>query len=312
MSPFKKFLVPTDFSPCAERALAYAVQLAATGAEVVLQHVFAFPHDWYYWDVPGVESLRKVVEETARSRLKALVAGRESQGLTFTERLDVNSDVSRTILAAIEEEAPDVVVMGTMGWVEERPQLGSVAEQIARRAEMPVLMVPGGAAGFTDSPRILVPLFASHASATSLRFGERIAVALRGSLDILHVLPDAPFGPSFLGDEPIEAGDLLEPEHRLRRLGKFATKHLLSATAFSVHLDEGDFVDEVAEFVEDERVDLVVLARSDAGNRPHKAELIAHKVACPVLVVPAMLISRQQASAETGGPHRHSMQEVPQ
>lgn len=296
MPLFKKLLVPTDFSPCAERALDHAMQFADQGAEVVLLHVLAFPYDWYYRAIPGVESLKREVEETAKSTLRKLASSYERNDVVITQRFDANSHVSRRILLAIEEEAPDLVVMGTKGWGDEHSQLGSVAEQIARQSERPVLVVPQDAAVPVESPRILAPLYASATSAGALEFGERLADALNGRLDILHVLPDAPFGPPFLGDEPIEAGDLLEPEYRLKRLEKFAARHLRPESAFSIHLEEGDFVEEVADFVEDEGVGVVVLARPEGGARPPKAEFVARRVACPVLVVPARTLSPQDAA----------------
>lgn len=286
MSPIKKLLVPTDFSPCAERAFDYAMQIAGDGSEVVLFHVFAFPYDWYYWDAPGIESLRKSVEEYARERLSSLVDHRKKEGVIVSHRLLVNSHVGKSLMIAIEEEQPDMVVMGTKGWTDMPPQMGSVAEQIVRRTETPVMMVPGSASGLSDSPRILVPLYASEASALALHVGEAIAESLDGHLDILHVRPDEPFASAYLGNEPIEAGDLLESEYRLKRLHRFTANHIGRSTKCRVHMEEGEFIESVAEFVEDEGIDLVVIARSDVSNRPHKAELVAHEVNCPVLVVP--------------------------
>lgn len=296
MPLFKKTLVPTDFSPCAERALNRAMQLATPGSEVVLLHVFAFPYDWYYRAIPGVESLKKEVEETAKSTLRKLASTHAKDDVVVTHRFDANSHVSRRILSVIEEEAPDLVVMGTKGWGDEHSQLGSVAEQIARQSEKPVLVVPQNAEAFGKSPRILAPLYASATSAGALQYGERLAEALNGRVDILHVLLDAPFGPPFLGDEPIEAGDLLEPEYRLKRLEKFVGRYLRPETEFSIHLEEGDLIEEVAVFVEDTGIDIVVLARPEGGARPPKAESIARRVACPVLVVPAKTSFPQDAA----------------
>ena len=311
MPPIRKILVPTDFSPTAERALEYALRLAPDGAEVVLLHVFAFPFDWYFWDLPGVESLKQGVEEEARSQLQALIADCKTVNVVTTGRFEVKSHVSRTILAVIGEELPDVVVLGTKGWGDERPQMGTVAEQIARYAESPVLIVPESAPGFSESPSVLVPLYASPANAAALQLGETIAETLGGRVDIFHVLPDVQFGSPFLGDEPVEAGDLLEPEQRLKWLRKFADENAESGAVVEVHLGEGDFVEEVVAFAKDEQVDLVVLGRSEAKNRLHKAELVAHNVACPVLVVPAKL-PLPNAPASTEGAYSHSMHEVSQ
>ncbi len=289
MSNFKKLLVPTDFSPCAEQALDYAMQIATSESEVMLLHIFAFPYDWYYWEGLEVETLRASVEQYAREKLAELASRKQRPGIEISHRLFAKSHVGKALCTVIEEEQPDVVVMGTKGWTDEAPEMGSVAEQIVRRSETPVLMVPKDAAGFKDSPRILVPLYASEASAAALRVGETVAELLGGRLDILHVHPDVPFASAYLGDEPIGAGDLLESEYRLKRLQKFAARYVEPSTKCRVHLEEGEFVDEVADFVEDEGIDLVVVARSDTSNRPHKAELIAHHVACPVLVIPAPL-----------------------
>lgn len=137
MTP-KKILVPIDFSPCAEYALDYACELAPRiGAEVVLVNAL------------GATVPEMAVSETAlatmfrghRAALDALVAS-HGDGVAFDMPVVKNGDARDAIVDTASELGADLVIMGTHGHRGfSRLMLGSVAEEVLRRAPCPVLTV---------------------------------------------------------------------------------------------------------------------------------------------------------------------------
>ena len=132
-------LVPTDFSPCAERALDYACALAVKlGARIHVVNAInaAFPElSVSFTDV--IASLRQ--HNTAA--LERLLAPRRAQ-VAFGETRVVDGDPRDVILGMAGTVHADLIVIGTHGRRGlSRLILGSVAEDIVRRAPGPVLAV---------------------------------------------------------------------------------------------------------------------------------------------------------------------------
>lgn len=144
MKLFSKILVPIDFGEPSARALEIAGALAKdTGGTITILHVFDVPASYAGMGISPVELLapmweagKKQLEDTL-SKLKATVP-------------DATEEIARgvpwrEILAAIERDRPDLVVMGTHGRRGvQRMLLGSVAEKIVRVSPVPVLTVPAG------------------------------------------------------------------------------------------------------------------------------------------------------------------------
>ena len=132
-------LVPTDFSPCAEHALDYACALAAKlGAKVHVVNAIsaAFPElSVSFTDV--IASLR----QNNTAALEKLVGARRAQ-VVFGETRVIDGDARDVILSIAASVHADLIVIGTHGRRGlSRLLLGSVAEDIVRRAPCPVLAV---------------------------------------------------------------------------------------------------------------------------------------------------------------------------
>ncbi|QDU92633.1 universal stress protein [Lignipirellula cremea] len=133
---FNKIVFPTDFSHTGDAALSFATALARdTGAVLLIVHVEETPlaygsGDMYYGPPsPDPEQLQamlmKVVpDDPAVACQHHLITGHPPEALA---RL-------------VEEENADLIVMGTHGRSGlTRLLMGSVAEQVVRRAPCPVL-----------------------------------------------------------------------------------------------------------------------------------------------------------------------------
>jgi len=145
--PFRRILVPTDFSTCSDSALELGANLAADqGAELIALHVVdlghvsskAVIHTAAHPEgiLVGDHAIALATSEITRrlDRLGAKVLNRSS-------RISLGAPV-RAICAAVAELGVDLVVMGTHG----RGGLahivmGSVAEKVLRTAKIPVLTV---------------------------------------------------------------------------------------------------------------------------------------------------------------------------
>jgi len=137
-----KILVPVDFSPSSEAALAYALRLAAvTGAVVDVCHVISLPHVLDPLYERGFEPPQsvKVIEKKGRKRIREIAV--PFKGEIKKLRLHfIEGEAWKKILELAKKLKPDLIVMGTHGRRgAKRFLMGSVAEAVVRRAPCPVL-----------------------------------------------------------------------------------------------------------------------------------------------------------------------------
>lgn len=132
-------LVPIDFEPASLKALGMAKDLAARlGGEVVLLHVYQLPVYTY----PGLEpSLMPGfhAEVTAAAERAVSSLAQQEGNLRAVLR---QGDPATEILAAADELKVSMIVMGTHGRQGlAHLILGSVAEKVLRKSNVPVLSV---------------------------------------------------------------------------------------------------------------------------------------------------------------------------
>jgi len=140
-----KILVPTDFSPSAEVALETAIDLAQHyRAKLYLLHVIPmFPS---FGEGPiGFHPEREFLEERqkrAEDSLLASVMAIDKKGLQARSCVEVGDDVVGNVLAVIEREQADLLVISTHGLSGWRPMIfGSTAEKVVTLAECPILLL---------------------------------------------------------------------------------------------------------------------------------------------------------------------------
>jgi len=145
---YRRVLVPTDFTPLAERAFEIALSLVEGDGEIELFHAWHLPLSTTM--VPGrageaaIEPVRISIEEGARSKAQALTERHPAGGVRVTVTV-FNESPSRAISERAEEGGHDLIVMGGHGhrglsrWI-----LGSVAEATVRHAPCSVLVAHAG------------------------------------------------------------------------------------------------------------------------------------------------------------------------
>lgn len=138
--PISTILVPIDFSPSSYAAVEYASALAAgSGASLIFAHVavpnaeFATPPD----SSEGRPYALASQQDPGAAPLDAIAPSNKT--VRFTHRL-LSGSPADELLGLASQEHVDLIVMGTHGHSGlTRLLLGSVAEEVVRRAACPVL-----------------------------------------------------------------------------------------------------------------------------------------------------------------------------
>jgi nucleotide-binding universal stress UspA family protein len=146
--PWKKILVPHDFSASANHAAAIARDEArASSGTIVLLHVIDLPYqlDPDAMIVPEQTgapiSVKQYAIQSAETHLQDLADRLAKDGVTATGVIKLGVPVDE-INGAVDEHGIDLVVMGTHGRTGLRHLMaGSVAERVVRSSRVPVLTI---------------------------------------------------------------------------------------------------------------------------------------------------------------------------
>jgi len=178
-------LFATDFSEYADHTLEVLAYLKEAGLQrVVIEHAL---NEWQFanWPMAGGSYLAEA-RERLQEALDERVARVQAMGLGARGRLDTGVPFREITRAAREEEA-DLIVMGAQGKsLIEELVLGSVSENVARNAPVPVLLQRFPLTGPEGSQRpewVVRPLLARVLVATD--FSTTSVQALQFLLDNL-------------------------------------------------------------------------------------------------------------------------------
>ncbi len=133
---FTKILFPTDFSRAAEHALMYLGKIAAdTKCPVTIMHVLE--------EKPADAETAKRMEEDSLFFLNSKKQRLESMGAKLVSTELTYGEAAGVILVRAKEENFSIIVMGSTGKsLVKGALLGSVSNEVARHAELPVLLIP--------------------------------------------------------------------------------------------------------------------------------------------------------------------------
>jgi nucleotide-binding universal stress UspA family protein len=143
-----KLLYPTDFSTTGQTALEMATSLARDrGATLVIMHVEEPPLAY------GGGELYYGIEEPNRDDLKRMLSEvvPTDRGVACEHRLMIGSPAT-AIIEMAQRENVELIVMATHGRTGlTRLLMGSVAEEVVRKAQCPVLTVKSAAAALAKA-----------------------------------------------------------------------------------------------------------------------------------------------------------------
>ena len=136
----KNILYLTDFSQASRAALPFAMTIARNyGAAVHALHVLGSTyHDCTSPTLrAALLSADEEISQVEIGKLDSALAGTNHQAIVVREE-----DIWRAVETAIKDHAVDLLVLGTRGRTgPPKHRLGSVAEEIVRRAPIPVLTI---------------------------------------------------------------------------------------------------------------------------------------------------------------------------
>jgi nucleotide-binding universal stress UspA family protein len=231
-----RILVPLDGTASAEAALAEAERIAVGGAEVHLLHVVPSLPSTLHSLSPGVME----IHDQALSYLEGLrrrLPDLRGVGIIRT------GDPADAIFQVALEFNIDLIAMcthartGLARWF-----MGSVAETVVRRAQIPVLVRPPGLpAPRTVLRRILVPLDGSEESFSIMTAVKRLALRTGAEVVLLHVTEHA-LAPVPQRGGPAASGIPEDPEQKLLTV---ADRLGASDLIFWQVIVDGDAVEEI-------------------------------------------------------------------
>lgn len=140
--------------------------------------------------------------------------------------------------------------------------LGSVTEEVVRRAPCPVLTVrerktPGAVEGFGT---ILAPVDFSEHSELALRHAVGLSQEFGAEMHLLHVIEEITY-PDFYYPAPVTGEQMAtEIEHRVNeRLEQAVGRIAEAGVSASVHVTQGRPAPGIAEFADNHGADLIVV-----------------------------------------------------
>src|SRR5580765_2097048 len=142
----RTILLPTDFSGCANYAVAYAAAIArAAKAKVICIYVLepVVPAVGYTGlaDSMPIADISEQLEDSAERQLPKLAECEECAGLNVEEVI-VHGDAAAEIVRVAAEQDVDLIVISSHGRTGlGRIIFGSTAEAVVRHARCPVLVV---------------------------------------------------------------------------------------------------------------------------------------------------------------------------
>ncbi len=300
MLQLRHILLARDFSSVSDQALRYAVDVARrTGAALHVLYAEVLHEDPLTPVRPDASSSR---EDQIRQRLRQGPGGElltdAYPDLEVRERVERDVAAAPAILRYAADQDVDLIVLGTHGRRGvRRLLLGSVAEEVVRRADRPVLTVRQAGAtedGTLAIERILVPVDFSENAKEALRYAREVADLYGARIDLLHVIEENLHPAFYVGG--VQSIYDVEPnieEKALERLRAFYAEVAPDGgPEAQVHVAPGRAARTIAQFAEEEGTDLIVMSTHGLTGLEHfllgsVAEKVVRHVSVPVFTVKA-------------------------
>ena len=280
----KSILFATDFSPAADAAVPFAIQIARSYGEKV-----------YGAHVNAVNDYTAVAPEAWTVMVEASENDAKEQTQRLNEQLNTvehevvisQGNITETIASVIKEKEIDLVVVGTRGRTKlGKALLGSVAEQILRRAPCAVLTVgPHVTMQLPRAPEIREIVYATDLGAefpAAAPYAISLAQENQAHLVLLHVIEDRKTGELVSSSEVVDS--------KMRKLRQLVPPEAELWCQPGCFIEQGAPAEKILAVANRLHADLIVLgARPAKGLATHLDMGTVHKVVsqatCPVLTV---------------------------
>lgn len=298
MIKLKKILFPTDFSRCAEQALAHAVFLAEKyGSEIHVLHIVTLFEDQpsiVSDEIAETEDMIRRLEDIAEKQLIKVVDSHSADDMKIFTATKRGISAAPAILDYASDNDIDLIVMGTHG---RRGLghllLGSAAEEVVRLSECPVLTVRE-----SEKPKsleavnkILVPVDFSDYSKSALSYAAEIAKSYKSELQVLHIIEET-MHPAFSLSGKSSIFDLvpdIEADCR-KRMEMMLKESVSTAVKAGIFVKGGRAPNDIINFAKENASDLIVIATHGLTGLEHLllgsvTEKVVRMAHCPVFTV---------------------------
>jgi nucleotide-binding universal stress UspA family protein len=145
---YSRILVATDGSSLSKKAVASAIQLAATcSAELVAVKVVPrYPQAYFEGSIPlsaqEIGRIEKEWSDAAQANLDTVVKAAKAKGVNTKTVITKSDVVSDAIISAAKKQKVDLIVMASHGRKGiKRLLLGSETQQVLTHSHIPVLVL---------------------------------------------------------------------------------------------------------------------------------------------------------------------------
>ena len=286
---FKQILFLTDFSEPSCDSLPFATAIArGYGSTIYPLHIIV-PSTYAYMSLEAATTFLNDQEEWAKTEMERLEA--QLTGLPRESFIERGGDLWEVVGQLVKERHIDLIALGTHGRTGvKKALLGSIAEEVFRRSQVPVLMSgPNTRTGAHNGGHFRCVVFATDfndVSSVAASYAVSLAQENQAQLILLHVLPLPRPG------KTAKPGELsvAEVTHRLDDLVPQEAKQWCRPRALVEH---GEPAARILSAAKECGADLIVLGvRGMAGLARVAARVqndIAYNVvahaSCPVLTV---------------------------
>lgn len=279
----KRILVPTDFSPNADKATDYAVRIARLNSASILLIHACDDLDPLYLDgsMTRMEYNQRVMDEA----MEKLELRRKS--IAETEKLDIaiqlySGSVLDTILVAAEEHEADLIIMGTLGISGLHDKLfGSKTAELIRHSRIPVLTIPIEFE-WTDPSKFML----------AIRDTREALPLLDPLIEITRLFKTELHVATFTDSDFTGAIDYIADENNVQFAADKIRRDYLGIPVVKEHLLGGDFEESINEFIANTNIDMLAMIthkRSLIGQLFHHSmtRKMSYHAHVPVLAIPA-------------------------
>jgi nucleotide-binding universal stress UspA family protein len=300
MIRIQRILVPVDFSEPSRKAANYGLALARQyDARLILVHIVPTSVGFNYAFPPESFVFEKEQYDQAKQLLPALIPEDDREAVRLTTVVKAG-DVRKELFGIIQDEAADLIVMGTHGRnAVERFMLGSLTERILRQVPIPILTVSHVKPAKEPHDQGPVPLrhllYAtdlSEGNAAGLKFSIDLARGAGARLTVLHVIQqaDAVYWGANMGAYTSLDMEKLR-EDAMDRLRYSIPEEWCTDVKVTPILAEGNPFREIVRFTEEQNVDMIVMNLQNKGRLERAllgstAERVIRSATVPVLSLP--------------------------
>lgn len=184
-------LVPTDFSPTAEKAFLYALDIASRCSGTVFLHHIHTPIESAFIETVEVRTAYNLRNEIALMNDLHLLRDKWSSQYPLVKIVVAlgRSPLVGSILRFIQEHHIDLIVMGTQGASGlKKVIVGTIAARMVEKSSVPLLLVPEQFEWSVPEKMVLATNF-HHADTAAIAISGKVAKLYGAFIELVH-LPD--------------------------------------------------------------------------------------------------------------------------